>query len=252
MLSFFVNPITFSTNSYRYHRNEAFGYGERLDYKVRYGPLVAGEGFLHVLPKPTYRNGRECYNILFQVNSLKSLEWLYRIKNWYSSIVDVAGIFPFEFEQRIREGNYKRDFKAVFDQTNNFVYAEGKRYSIPPYVHDVISAFYYTRTLPLETFPKDTVFYLHNFFKDTTYRLGVKILGKQTVSVDAGKFRCIVVEPLVVEGGLFKSEGSIYIWLTDDKIKMPVKVATKIIIGYVTAELVSFRGVRGKIEAKLN
>ncbi|MFN3306874.1 MAG: DUF3108 domain-containing protein, partial [Candidatus Kapaibacteriota bacterium] len=55
-----------------------------------------------------------------------------------------------------------------------------------------------------------------------------------------------------VEGGLFKSEGSIYIWLTDDDRKMPVKVATKILIGYVTAELVSYRGLRGPLNSKLN
>lgn len=241
-----------SQNSFRYHPNESFGFGERLDYKVRYGFIVAGEGYLHILPKPVFRNGRECYDIRFQVNSLKSLEWIYKVRDWYSTILDVAGIFPWEFEQHIREGNYRRDFKAVFDQVNNFAIVGDKKYKVPPFVHDIVSAFYYVRTLPLSSMPKDTIFYLYNFFKDSTYKLGVKILGKQTVEVEAGKFRCVVVEPLVVEGGLFKSEGSIYIWLTDDERKMPVKVATKILIGYVTADLVSYRGLRGPLRAKLN
>lgn len=247
-----LNFKLISKNQFRSHPNEAFGYGERLDYKVKYGFIVAGEGYLHILPKPVFRNGRECYDIRFQVNSLKSLEWIYRVRDWYSTVLDVQGIFPWEFEQHIREGNYKRDFKAIFDQENNFAYAEGKKYKVPPYVHDIVSAFYYVRTLPINKMPKDTVFYLYNFFKDSTYRLGVKILGKQVVEVDAGKFRCVVVEPLVVEGGLFKSEGSIYVWLTDDNRKMPVKVATKILIGYVTADLVSYRGLRGPLNAKLN
>ena len=38
--------------------------------------------------------------------------------------------------------------------------------------------------------------------------------GKETVEVPAGKFDCIIVEPLVQEGGLFKSEGSILVWMT--------------------------------------
>lgn len=246
------NLASISKSQFRYHPNEAFGFGERLDYKVRYGFIVAGEGYLHILPKQIYRNGRLCYDIRFQVNSLKSLEWIYRVRDWYSTVLDVEGIFPWEFEQHIREGNYKRDFKAVFDQEKNFAYAEGKKYPVPPYVHDIVSAFFYVRTLPLGKMPKDTVFYLYNFFKDSTYKLGVKILGKQIVEVEAGKFRCVVVEPLVVEGGLFKSEGSIYVWLTDDDRKIPVKVATKILIGYVSADLVSYRGIRGPIGAKLN
>ncbi len=246
------NSQSISQYSFRNHPNEAFGFGERLDYKVKYGFIVAGEGYLHILQRPVYRNNRKCYDVRFQVNSLKSLEWIYRVRDWYSTVLDVDGIFPWEFEQHIREGNYKRDFKAVFDQERNLAFAEGKTYKVPPYVHDIVSAFYYVRTLPLGSMPKDTVFYLYNFFKDSTYRLGVKILGKQTVEVEAGKFRCVVVEPLVVEGGLFKSEGSIYIWLTDDDRKIPVKVATKILIGFVSADLVSYRGLRGPLKAKIN
>lgn len=252
LFSLFFISDTISENDFRYHPNGAYGYGERLDYKVRYGVIVAGEGYLHILPKRVYRNERECYDIRFQVNSLKSLEWIYRVRDWYSTILDVKGIFPWEFEQHIREGNYKRDFKAIFDQINNFAYAEGNKYKVPLYVHDIVSAFYFVRTLPLGSMSKDTIFYLYNFFKDSTYKLGVKILGKQIVEVEAGKFRCIVVEPLVTEGGLFKSQGSIYVWLTDDDRKVPVKVATKILIGYVSADLVSYRGLRGPLKAKLN
>ncbi len=53
------------------------------------------------------------------------------------------------------------------------------------------------------------------------------------------------------EGGLFKGEGRIYIWLTDDDRKMPVLVSTKIKIGNVDAELVEYVGVAGPINAKI-
>ena len=99
---------------------------------------------------------------------------------------------------------------------------------------------------------KGHVFYLKNFFKDTTYSLGVKIHGRQTLEVEAGKFRCIVLEPMVVEGGLLKSEGRILIWVTDDERKIPVKVATKILIGYVGAELTKYRGLRGPLDARID
>jgi hypothetical protein len=93
---------------------------------------------------------------------------------------------------------------------------------------------------------------LKNFFEDSTYTLGVKYLGKEEVEVEAGKFRCVIVEPLVVKGGLFKNEGRILIWMTDDERKIPVKVGTKIVIGFVGAELTKYSGVRGQIKAKLN
>jgi hypothetical protein len=99
--------------------------------------------------------------------------------------------------------------------------------------------------------PNDTIFYLENFVDDSTYQLGVKIHRRETIEVEAGKFKTIVIEPLVVEGGLFQSEGSIFIWVTDDERKVPVKVATKIVIGYVGAELINYRGLRGPLNAKI-
>lgn len=240
------------TKTFRYVPNEAFGYNERLNYKVGYKFITAGTGYFHIQPNPVYRNGRECYDVRFEVRSLPSLEMLYRVRDRYRTVLDVAGIFPWEFEQSIREGNYKRDARAVFDQVNNIATVKDKQYKVPEYVHDIVSAFYYTRTLDLRSMNDGHVFYLKQFFKDTTYTLGVKIHRRETIDVEAGKFRCIVIEPLVVKGGLFKSDGSIFIWLSDDERKIPVKVATRILIGFVSADLVSYSGTRGPVSAKLN
>jgi hypothetical protein len=82
------------------------------------------------------------------------------------------------------------------------------------------------------------------------YDLDVRYLGKETIEVPAGKFDCIVIEPLVKEGGLFKSEGSIIIYMTNDEAKMPVRVKTKVIIGSINADLTSYEGVKGKLTSK--
>jgi len=237
--------------NFRYVKNEAFGFGERLDYNVGYKFIVAGTGYLQVGAQPVNRYGRDCYNIQFEVRSLESLDWLYRVRDIYTAVLDVGGLFPWEFTQKIREGNYKRDSKAYFDQINRKVLFQDSLYSMPEYILDILSAFYFTRTMDLSNMKKGQVFFLKNYFDGKTYDLGIKIHGKQTTEVDAGKFRCIVVEPLIVEGGLFKADGSIYIWLTDDERKMPVKVAAKIPIGFVEAKLTKYRGLRGPLKAKL-
>ena len=91
---------------------------------------------------------------------------------------------------------------------------------------------------------------LHNFYNDKVYDLNVKYLGKETVTVTAGTFDCIIVEPLVQEGGLFKSEGSITVWLSDDDLKIPVKVKTKVVIGSIDAELTKYEGLAGKLTSR--
>jgi hypothetical protein len=79
----------------------------------------------------------------------------------------------------------------------------------------------------------------------------VKFLGRQKIKVDAGEFNCIIVEPMVKEGGLFKAEGRILIWLSDDDLKIPVKVSTKVPIGSIDSELREYSGLRGELKAKV-
>jgi hypothetical protein len=230
--------------------NRAFGVGERLVFDVGFGFIIAGEAVMEI-PDYDYYNGRKCYRIQFRVNSLPFFSTFYRVDDRYLSLMDVEGLFPWRFEQRLREGGYKRDFSAEFDHSNRVARTSEGIYSVPQYVHDVVSAFYFTRTLDFTGFRPGQRIQLQNFYKDSTYQLDVKFRGKQTVEVPAGKFHCIVVEPLVKEGGLFKSEGSILLWLTDDERKIPVKVMSKIIIGSITAELREYSGIIGPITAKV-
>ncbi len=236
----------------RFVKNEAFGYNERLEYKVGYKFITAGTGFFHIQPNPEYRNRRECYDVRFEVKSLSSLEFLYKVRDKYRTLLDAGGIFPWEFEQNVREGSYKKNAKAVFDQINNTATVKNKVYQVPDYVHDIVSAFYYVRTMDLQSYKNGSTFYLQNFYQDTTVSLGIRVLKRETIEVEAGKFRCIIIEPLVTAGGLFKNEGSIYIWLTDDDRKIPVKVATRILIGFVGADLTKYSGLRGPVDAKIN
>lgn len=239
-----------SSKVFRYVKNDTYGYGEKLTYDIGYKFIKAGEGSFEIMPKPLYFKGRECYDVRFKVKSLESLEWLYKVRDQYRTLLDVQGIFPWKFFQRIHEGNYKRDFEAEFDQVNNLAITKKKTYHTAEYVHDIVSAFYYVRTLDLNKLPKDSVLEMQNFWDDSTYTLGVKLVGTETIEVKAGIFDCVIVEPLISEGGLFMSEGKILIWLSNDERKIPVKVATKILIGYIDAELTSYKGLRGPLKAK--
>lgn len=231
--------------------NQAFGFGERLDYDVGYKFITAGKASFIVGPEPVMIDGRKCYDIRFDVASLESLDWLYRVRDRYRTYVDIDGIFPWKFEQRIREGNYKRDFTATFDQVEKKARTTDGTFDVPPFVHDVVSAFYFVRTHDLKKLRKGQTIALKNFFDKQSYDLEVKILGRQRIEVKAGTFDCVVIEPLVKEGGLFKSDGRILIWLSDDDRKIPVKVSTKVVIGSIDAELTGYRGLRGPLSARV-
>lgn len=239
-----------SIDTLRVINQSAFTVGERLVYDVGYSFITAGEAVFSI-PLIDTIQGRECYQVLFTVVSTPTFSFFYKVDDRYETMLDKKGIYPWRFTQHVREGKYKRDFTAEFDQINNVVKTKNNQYQIPPYVHDIVSAMYFVRTMDLSKKKPGEKIYLQNFYKDSTYQLAVKFLGYQQVEVDAGIFNCVCVEPLVKEGGLFRSEGRIIIWFTNDDRKIPVKVSTKVVIGTIDAELREYSGINGLIPAKV-
>jgi len=243
-------PPKDSSASFRKIPQNAFAAGEYLKFEVNYGFVTAGEAVMKI-SDTTWPNGRRCYKIEFTVDSKPFFNWIYKVQDRYLTVLDSEGLFPWRFEQHIREGGYTRDFTADFDPVMNIARTSEGDHPIPPYVHDIMSAFYFTRTVDFSGYAPGQKLHLQNFYKDSTYELDVKFKGRQTIEVGAGKFNCIVVEPLAKEGGLFKSEGRVYVWLTDDERRIPVKVSTKIVIGSIDSELVGYGGLDGPIRAKV-
>lgn len=236
--------------SFRKVPNAAFDVGERLVFDVNYGFITAGEAIMHIAAFDTVR-GRKCYRVEFSVNSLPSFSWIYRVEDRYRTFIDVETLAPWRFEQRIREGTYRRDFKAEFDQVRNIAITTDSTYSVPEYVHDVMSSFYFVRTIDFTHWKRGDDTVLHNFYRDKSHELKVRFLDRRVLEVNAGTFRTIVIEPLVKEGGLFKSEGRILIWLTDDERKMPIRVHTKVLIGAIDTELRNYSGLAGPVNARI-
>lgn len=236
-------------DGFRIVENKAFIAGEKLTFDVKYGFVTAGIATM-AIPQMKRISGRDAYHVTFEVNSVPSFDWIFKVRDRYETYIDKTGLFPWRFEQHIREGGYSRDFSAFFDQRKGKAKTSEGEYDIPKYVNDIVSAFYFARTFDYSNMKKGEMVHLQNFYKDKVYELDVKYLGKETITVPAGKFDCIIVEPLVQEGGLFKNEGNIVVWLTDDELKIPVRVKTKVVIGSIDADLTKYEGLAGKLTAK--
>lgn len=236
---------------FRKIENNAFTVGEKLTFDVKFGFITAGVAEM-AIPKMKRIFRRDVYNVTFRVNSVPSFDPFFKVRDRYETYLDEEGIFPWRFEQHIREGGYSKDFSAFFDQRRHVAKTTEGSYEIPPYVNDIVSAFYLTRTFDFTNVEPGHRFELYNFFDDKVHPLEVLYHGKERVSVEAGTFDCIIIEPLVVEGGLFKSEGNIIVWLSDDELKIPVKVQTKVVIGSINAELSGYEGLAGELTSKVD
>ena len=94
---FLIIAIFLAVNAFsqfRTHYNNAFTYGERLSFEVSYGFITAAEAFMTISPSPFNYNGRNTYEINFDVNSRSSFDVIYKVRDNYKTFIDVQGIFP--------------------------------------------------------------------------------------------------------------------------------------------------------------
>ena len=226
-----------------YIENVAFGVSEKFTFDINYGFINAGTANMEVVRLIDY-NKRPCYQIVTTANSNSFFSTFYKVEDRVESIVDALGIFSWRFEKRLKEGGYRSDRMYEFDQRNNKVFYNEDTLVVPPQVQDAISVLYYIRTQDLKV--GETI-RVDNFTDGKLYPLEINILKKETITVKAGTFDCIVVEPLQKGVGIFKHEGKLKVWLTDDRLKMPVQMKSKVIVGSITAELTDFQ--LGEIES---
>ena len=71
--------------------------------------------------------------------------------------------------------------------------------------------------------------------KNLTFR--GEVLRKEKLVTDAGTFNTVVVQPKFELEGTFKQVGDIFIWLTDDERKFPIRIDAKIKIGTLVLKL---------------
>lgn len=142
---------------------------------------------------------------------------------------------------KTREGNHRKDKEIIFDHAKRkalYIDHLGKgkvEVAIKDNTHDIYSSFYYVRTLPLEVGKSVFVSVLDN---NELWDVEVQVLKKEKLRTILGEVNTILIKPLIKSEGIFERKGEIFIWLTDDERRIPVKMKTKVMIGSITATLV--------------
>src|SRR5688572_13353540 len=81
-----------STPPTRIMKNEAFTFGEKLEYRVHYGFVNAGFATLHVTEKAEVINGRNSFKVLGEGNSVSAFDWFFKVRDKYETYIDQEAI----------------------------------------------------------------------------------------------------------------------------------------------------------------
>ncbi|MBN1165270.1 MAG: DUF3108 domain-containing protein [Candidatus Krumholzibacteriota bacterium] len=214
-----------------------FGEGERLLFGIQYGLIHAGDATLEIR-NIALIDSMPSYHIISRARTNKAFDLVFKVRDRHESFMDYDDLYSLRFEKHLREGKFRRDEEVNFDQNNHLAIYPDKTVPIPPNTQDFLSALYYMRTINIE--PGQAVA-MANHTGGKNYPIYVKVLRRERVKVPAGDFNCLVIEPVMKTTSIFEQKGKLTIWLTDDTVKMPVLMRSKVIVGSFEAVLKEYR-----------
>ena len=218
--------------------------GELLEYEIYWGAIHVGTSYLRI-EGAVEISSRPAWHLVSEAKSGPFIANFYKVADRNESWMDAADLRSYGYYKKVSEGSYFFNEWAVFDWRSGKFYGKkmnGKRVvsdfdgGLTKPVNDMLSAVYRVRALKLAPGEKIEM----DVNTKRNWALTIKAGKRETVETAYGKRKCIPLEPMVGEDGLFvaKAGRRMLIWVTDDELKLPLILKAEISIGSITAKLV--------------
>lgn len=237
--------------------NNSFDTGEILHYKVHYGLINAADATIELDDNLHRINERPCYRATVTGRTIGSFDYFLRIRDTWRSYIDTASIQPQRFFRNIEENNYRKRETVDFDHQRDVASVESYKkdkndvkrgtFKVPSNVQDIVSGFYFLRTLNYDLRRPGEVIRVQGFFDEEMLPMDVIYKGRETVSTKAGTIRAIRLVPKMPKNKLFKGENAVSVYLSDDQNKVPVLIQADMFVGAVKVDLYKYKGLRNRL-----
>lgn len=207
--------------------------GEKLTYALSYFHIVAGTMALTAEPE------EEVLRLTMTASSTPSFSRVFRVDNRIESLLSRKPLSLLRQEASIKEG--KRSYHEVLIIDRNQGIAHRRRNNeekgtvqVPHPILDTLGAIFAMRTLDLapgKAFSMDVI------SGRTVYPLKIVVTGRQVLKLGNAKVKTLVVDPRFQDGGLYKRESKLTIFVTTDSRHLPVKIVSQLPFGSLVATL---------------
>ena len=222
-----------------------FAPGEKLTFALRWSVIPAGEAVMEVMPMKMM-NGMPAYHFRLTAESNSFVDVFYKVRDRIDAYAAADMSHAVHYRKKQREGEHRKNVKVEFDWQNGTAqYSDGdktkKPIKVSPGTFDPLSVFYFTRTLDF----KEKAVLTGSVTDGSKCVEGVaRIVKRETITVPSGTYDTYLIEPdLKHVGGVFEKskDAKIRLWVTADQRRIPVKIASKVVVGSFVGELVSIK-----------
>ena len=243
--------------------------GEQLEYRVSYRAKLFPNTEVATATVDTTLDtlgGRTVYRVFGRGRMMPAYRWFFDIDDRYTVHVDTATLRTLHFLSEIHEGSYEKTSRFRYDweqmqSHNSWFWRDGKLYTrtlpLTPDSMDAISLFFNMRGVDESQFrdgDEGCGGELEMMLEDTVRVLKYRFIGREVKRIGRlGKFRTLKFACQIgTEDAFSFTDGSeFFIWISDDRNKVPLWLESPIRIGSVCAYLISYKGLKYPADSKL-
>ncbi|HTO16038.1 MAG TPA: DUF3108 domain-containing protein [Edaphocola sp.] len=253
IICLFVSSFSVGQSGFCGLENKVINPGEQVDFVVYYNlnKLWIPAGKVTFTTQLSNLSGVPVYHIVGKGQTYPSYDWIYKVEDTYESFIDTSTLLSMKFVRKVNENRKKKDEYVRLVPSKNKAFTNFKEFTIPDCTQDVLSSVYYARNLDFNSMKNGSLISYNMFLDEEVHQLYIRYLGKETITTRYGTFTTFKLRPLLVEGTVFKGGEDMDVYVTDDDNRIPVRIKTKILVGSIIVDMVSFKGQRYPMKALL-
>jgi hypothetical protein len=203
-------------------RPPEFGPGERLSYAVSVGKVHAGSASMQLLVGDTIR-GRPTWRATLVVSGGF---WKFSVHDSTASWFDPRTFTSYRFAQEVRDPGYRASRLTEIYPERGVFHRRGdvEKPTVADPMDDV-SFLYFARSLPLEP---GQCYELRRYFRPEGNPVVIRVVKRDTVTVPAGRFPALLLQPEITTSGMFSKDGHAELWVSDDAAHLVLQLKTKL------------------------
>lgn len=232
----------------------SFQAGEWLKFRIHYGLLNASYATLHV--KSDTVDEVPVYHVVGKGKTTGFASIFFKVDDTYESYFDKKDGKPYRFIRKIDEGGYTKDIEINFDHSKDVAVLNDKKnnkkfnFALNENIQDLVSAFYYLRNFynPDDLVVGKSIDLKLLYADDGIFKFRLKYLGKEVLKTKFGKVECLKFRPYVQSGRVFREQGSLSLWVSNDLNRIPIRIKADLAVGSIKADLDGYSGLKNQFK----
>ncbi|MDR2472291.1 MAG: DUF3108 domain-containing protein [Tannerella sp.] len=240
---------------------KSMSYGESITYETyfKWGLIMprAGDAVISFNKDYTVKGADSRYRLLFR--STRFFDSFYKMRDTLSCYYNADNQIVFG-SKRTDEGNYYSVDELTFTRNGDSTSVHSYRYtprrvkvdtvmSGKGYVTDMLGAFYYVRGFDMSKLHIGDVFPLTVAIGKDMIKVSLDFKKRETIELGGYKFNTCYFHVNIYDDAFESTTTSAEVWISDDKNAIPVRIRTKLKVGYADVRYKESSGVAHEFNA---